>query len=237
MKMLRIALATAVVAACGLLTALTPAAAATYGSVSLHITDNHTCCGTGDVTVQITSDPSGVVCTTLTVSASNGARVYKGGSRAPSQTFTNVKTPFTVKIFVNPDDEDWSATTQARCLYDDTQVPQSLGDISDASTGDAAALRGGGLARSVALVAATQQVESSGVLDKTACPDPSDGSDSDNSDSDSSDSDSSDSDDSDDGGLPNTGGARMLWLVVGLLLLAGGATVVIQSRRKGGAER
>ncbi len=48
-----------------------------------------------------------------------------------------------------------------------------------------------------------------------------------------SDDDSDDSDDSDDnGGLPNTGGERMLWLFIGLALVAGGATVIVTSRNR-----
>ena len=45
--------------------------------------------------------------------------------------------------------------------------------------------------------------------------------------------DSDDSDDSDDnGGLPDTGGERLLWLLVGLLLVTGGAVVIVTSRRE-----
>lgn len=52
----------------------------------------------------------------------------------------------------------------------------------------------------------------------------------DNDDSD--DSDDSDSDEDDDnGGLPNTGGERLAWLIIGLLLVVAGTTVVVSSRK------
>ena len=31
---------------------------------------------------------------------------------------------------------------------------------------------------------------------------------------------------------PNTGGERLLWLIIGLILLAGGTTVVVTSRNR-----
>ena len=36
----------------------------------------------------------------------------------------------------------------------------------------------------------------------------------------------------DDGGLPNTGGERLLWLLIGLALVAGGTTVIVTSRNR-----
>jgi len=39
-------------------------------------------------------------------------------------------------------------------------------------------------------------------------------------------------DDDDNGNLPNTGGERLAWLVIGLLLVAAGSTVVVSSRKR-----
>jgi LPXTG-motif cell wall-anchored protein len=39
-------------------------------------------------------------------------------------------------------------------------------------------------------------------------------------------------DDDDNGNLPNTGGERLAWLVIGLLLVAAGTTVVVSSRKR-----
>lgn len=230
MTKLRIGLAAAIVAALALLGFSAPAQA--YPVQGLFIGSNFTCCGDFDVSVQVTSAPSGVVCTTLTVSATNGAKVYKGGSKASSQTFSNVTTPFTVKIAVNPDDEDdWDATTHAVCTYDDTQVPQSLSGAADPGS---QSLFGGGTGRfSTSLSSAVQSISASGVLNTADCPNDGDSDDSDDGDSD--DSDDSDDGDDDDGGLPDTGGERLLWLLIGLLLVAGGTAVIISSRREDGA--
>jgi hypothetical protein len=233
MKTLRIALAAAAAAALAMLGIAAPAQA--YPVQGLFIGSNFSCCGDFDISVQVTSSPSGVVCTKLVVSATNGAKVIKGGSRAASQTFTNVKTPFTVKFAVNPNDDDtWKSTTHATCTYDDSTVPQTLSGTGD--TGSQSLLAGGVGRFSTSLSSAIQTISASGTLSTANCPGGSDDSDSDDSDSDDSDSDDSDSDDSDNGGLPDTGGERLLWLLIGLLLVAGGSTVIISSRREGGAE-
>jgi len=228
MTKLRIALAAAFAAAFALLGVAAPAEA--YPVQGLFIGSNFTCCGDFEISVQVTSTPSGVTCTTLKVSATNGALVHKGGSRAASQTFNNVKTPFTVRLSVNPDDEDdWEASTHASCTYDDALVPQSLGTAVD--PGPPSMLAGGVGRFSTGLASATQTVTASGVLNTSGCPD-------DDDDSDDSDSDGDDSDDGDDddGGLPDTGGERLLWLLIGLLLVAGGTAIIISSRREDGAE-
>lgn len=100
----------------------------------------------------------------------------------------------------------------ASCTYDDETVPSALGGVGHFSTAFANALQ--------TAPPATGEVNLR----------PRGGGDSDSSDSD------SDSDDSDDnGGLPDTGGERMLWLLIGVLLLVGGATVVVTSRDRGSA--
>jgi hypothetical protein len=230
MKTLRIAVAAVAAAAFAALGLAAPAQA--YPVQGLFIGSNTSCCGNFNISVQVTSSPSGVTCTKLTVSATNGAKVFKGGSQAASQTFTNVTTPFTVKLHVNPKDEDdWNATTHATCTYDDSTVPKTLAGTADSG---AQSLLAGGVGRfSTSLSSAIQTISASGVLNSSDCPN--DGN-SDDSDSDDSDSDDSDSDDSDNGGLPDTGGERLLWLLIGLLLVAGGTTVIISSRREDGAE-
>lgn len=230
MTKLRIALAAATVAAFALLGFSAPAQA--YPVQGLFIGSNFTCCGDFEISVQVTSSPSGVECTTLKVSATNGAKVRKGGSLASSQTFTNVTTPFTVRLAVNPNDEDdWEATTNATCTYDDANVPQTLSGTADP---EPQSLLAGGVGRfSTSLSSAIQTASASGVLSTSGCPDEGDD-DQDNDDSD--DSDDSDDGDDDDGGLPDTGGERLLWLLIGLLLVTGGAAVIISSRREGGAE-
>jgi len=232
MKTLRIALAAAAAAAFAVLGLAAPAQA--YPVQGLFIGSNFSCCGDFDISVQVTSSPSGVTCSKLTVSATNGARIVKGSSRKASQTFTNVTTPFTVKIAVNPDDEDtWNATTHATCTYDDTTVPQVLSDTGDVGS---QSLFAGGIGRfSTSLTSAIQTISASGTLSTADCPNNCDNSEN-SDDSDDSDSDDSDSDDSDNGGLPDTGGERLLWLLIGLLLVAGGTTVIISSRREDGAE-
>jgi hypothetical protein len=230
MKKLRIAVAAVATAAFAALGLAAPAQA--YPVQGLFIGSNTSCCGNFNISVQVTSSPSGVLCTKLTVSATNGAKVIKGGSQAASQTFTNVKTPFTVKLHVNPNNDDvWNATTHATCTYDDSTVPKTLGGTADSGS---QSLLAGGVGRfSTSLSSAIQTISASGVLSTSDCPN---NGNSDDSDSDDSDSDDSDSDDSDNGGLPDTGGERLLWLLIGLLLVAGGTTVIISSRREDGAE-
>jgi hypothetical protein len=73
-------------------------------------------------------------------------------------------------------------------------------------------------------------VSAVGTVVITDCDDVRNNRDNDNDDSD--DSDDSDEDD-DNGGLPNTGGERMIWLLVGLVLIAGGAATVASARGDG----
>lgn len=72
----------------------------------------------------------------------------------------------------------------------------------------------------------SQTVSAQGTVEITEC---------DDGDNDDSDGDSDDSDD-DGNGLPNTGGERLLWLLIGLLLVAGGTAVIVTSRREDEAE-
>jgi hypothetical protein len=101
-------------------------------------------------------------------------------------------------------------TTTATCLYDDSTVPQSAGAFGGVPS---------------ALIAAPQTASATGTVTLLPLRD------GDNDDSD--DSDDSDGDEDDDnGGLPNTGGERLAWLIIGLLLVIAGTTVVMTSRKQ-----
>jgi LPXTG-motif cell wall-anchored protein len=196
-------LVTAFLLGLSVLAGMAPASA--YPSVSLHITDRHDCCGESNFKVVVTADPQGVVCSTLTVSATNRVRVLKDGNFASSQTWTNIKTPFTVTVRT-PDfsGDRFAARTHASCTYDDAQVPQAQG------------APGGVMGASV--VAAIQTVSTTGALTNANCRAGDD------------DDDSNGDDDDDHGSLPDTGGERLMWLILGALLLIGGGVTVARSR-------
>ena len=101
-------------------------------------------------------------------------------------------------------------TTTATCLYDDSTVPQTAGAFGGVPS---------------ALIAAPQTASATGTV--TLLPQRDNGDDDDSDDSDDSDGD----EDDDNGGLPNTGGERLAWLIIGLLLVVAGTTVVISSRK------
>jgi LPXTG-motif cell wall-anchored protein len=98
-------------------------------------------------------------------------------------------------------------TASASCTYDDASLPQTAGAVGAAPA---------------AVVAALQTVSTTGNVTLLPLRDGDDDDDSDDSD---------DSDD-DDGNLPNTGGERLAWLIIGLLLVIAGAAVVASSRKR-----
>lgn len=100
------------------------------------------------------------------------------------------------------DDEEGHATLS--CTYDNATLPVALGGVGHLSTG---------LATALTSASATGQVN---LLEE--------------GDGDGDDDDSGDDDD--DGGLPDTGGERLLWLVIGLALVVGGTTVIVTSRNR-----
>jgi hypothetical protein len=137
-------------------------------------------------------------------------KISFGGSSAKyveGKNVTGSGSSFNHTFHTNKVPRDLTGFAVVSCTYDDATLPQALG----------------GTARlSAALPAALQTVSSGrGAVNLLAL-----GSD----DSDNSDSDDSDSDDSDNDGLPNTGGERLLWLLIGLALVAGGTTVIVSSR-------
>jgi LPXTG-motif cell wall-anchored protein len=99
-------------------------------------------------------------------------------------------------------------TTTATCLYDDSTVPQVAGAF-------------GGLP--AAVIAAPQTASATGTVTLLPLRDGDDSDDDDDSDGD---------EDDDNGGLPNTGGERLAWLIIGLLLVVAGTTVVVTSRKQ-----
>lgn len=101
-------------------------------------------------------------------------------------------------------------TSRATCLYDDSTVPQTAGAF-------------GGVP--AAVIAAPATATATGSV--TLLP-PGDDDDDDDGDGDDSDGD----EDDDNGGLPNTGGERLAWLIIGLLLVIAGTTVVVSSRKQ-----
>jgi hypothetical protein len=134
----------------------------------------------------------------------NGPNPDTGAGSTFNKIYTTDRVPHTKRGFAT-----------ATCTYDDTTVPTALGGVGRFSTAFAAALQ---------TASATGEVN--------LLPRHGENSDSDSNGSDS-DSNGSDSDsDSDHGGLPNTGGERLLWLLIGLALLAGGTTVVVTSRER-----
>jgi len=92
---------------------------------------------------------------------------------------------------------------------------------------DVVTLGGGGGRVSASFATAIQSQSDSGIvhiLNK--------GGNKDKDDSDDDDHNKNKDDDDDNGNLPNTGGERLAWLVIGLLLVAAGSTVVVSSRKR-----
>lgn len=192
MKTLRLAVASAVVAACALFALAGPAAA--YPDATCSITDPGRACAGNTLTLTAAVDglPAGASCSPISIT-------WKGVTRTGTGTTLAAQFPTSAA-------DIGTSSDLASCTYVDSQT-------------------------------GTKTVSTSGTVIVTDCttagPDDegtSEGSDGSDSDSDS-DSDSSDSDSDASGILPNTGGERLLWLIIGLVLVVGGATVVIRSRR------
>lgn len=127
--------------------------------------------------------------------------------------------------FVNGPNPDTGSGSTFNRIYTTDEVPNTKrGSATASCTYDDA---------DTAFASALQTASATGGV--TLLPRDGDDDDSDDSDDggDSDDSDSDDSDDNDDnGGLPNTGGERLLWLLIGLALVAGGTTVIVSSRNR-----
>lgn len=158
--------------------------------------------GGKDVSIRATIDPPGVTCTWTLTY--NSARGTKTITSTGSSINATFRT-FEVK-------KRTTTTTTATCLYDDSTVPQ----VAGAFVGVPASL-----------IAAPQTASATGTV--TLLP-LRDGDNDDNGDNDDSDGDGDEDDDN--GGLPNTGGERLAWLIIGLLLVIAGTTVVMTSRKQ-----
>jgi LPXTG-motif cell wall-anchored protein len=100
-------------------------------------------------------------------------------------------------------------TASASCTFDDASVPTTAGAVGLAPASVVAALR---------TVSATGNVTLLPLRN--------------NGDHDDSDDDDDSDDSDDDGNLPNTGGERLAWLIIGLLLVVAGTAVVVSSRKR-----
>lgn len=141
-----------------------------------------------------------------TVSFSGEAAQYVIGPNPDAGSGTSFNKTYDTKRV--PRTVTGSAT--ASCRYDDAIDPSALGGVGRFSTAFVTALQTASATGSVTLLPLN---------------------DSDSDDNDDND-DSDDGDDDDNGGLPNTGGERLMWLIIGLVLVAGGATVVVTSRKR-----
>ena len=207
MTKLRIALAAATVAAFALLGFSGPAQA--YPTVTVTISDI-TVVGGNRIVIRAKANPP-VNCAWTVTFSGESSRFVNGPNpdRGTGSSFT--RTYDTDRV-----SETKRGSATARCVYDDTTVPSSLGGAGRLST---------------AMASALQTASATGAVNLLPLSDDDDSDDSD----DSGDSDDSDDGDDDDGGLPDTGGERLLWLLIGLLLVTGGTAVIISSRREGGA--
>jgi LPXTG-motif cell wall-anchored protein len=182
MKTVRLALATAVVAAAALFAATSPAQAAYSAIIELTVSPNPLV-GGGNITATATTQPT-TDCDEISITY-EGETVTGTGS-----TLTHV---FDTKVV----DKVTETLATATCIYDDDQFKT--------------AAAGGALKLGSVLVADTQETHDSVIV--TLLP--------------------KSGEKPDDGGiLPNTGGERLAWLVIGGLLVLVGGGVVIASRRR-----
>jgi hypothetical protein len=181
-----------------------------YGGVTVEVTiSDVTQIGGRDISVRAvarTAAGNPVICTNFTVTFGGDSAEYVNG-----QGFSTSGSSFDHVYDTDRVPRDLPGFAVAHCTYEDTTLPQALGGTSRLS---------------VALPAALQTASSArGAVNLLAF---------DDDDDDSDDSDDSDDDD-DDGGLPDTGGERLLWLLIGLALVAGGTTVIVSSRDRDAA--
>lgn len=188
-----------------------------YGTQTVEVTiSDVTQIGGQDIRVRAvarTSAGKPVNCTVFRVTFGGSSSEYVNGQGA-----TGSGSVFNHVYDTDRVPRDLPGFAVAHCTYEDTTLPSALG----------------GTARlSAALPSALQTASSArGAVNLLAFGDDDD--DSDDSD-DSGDSDDSDDSDDDDGGLPDTGGERLLWLLIGLALVAGGTTVIVSSRDRNSA--
>jgi LPXTG-motif cell wall-anchored protein len=203
MKKLRLALAVAVVA---FFAVLTPSPAQAYPGVTV-IVSEATVVGGDDIIISAEVDPDVNCQWTLT---------FLGETRTGSG-FEITETFETPEV----DDEE-TRDAVAICTYNDDEL-DSMGGGGAGSLG-------------TSIVTATQTAGDVGT--QTLLPEDDDDDGDDDGDSDSDDDGDDDGDDGNGGGgdngglLPNTGGERLAWLIIGGMLVLVGGGVVVASRRR-----
>jgi LPXTG-motif cell wall-anchored protein len=186
------------------LAVLAPLPAQAYEGVDVYVTDR-TVVGGNSVSITAHVAPPGITCTTFTLT-------YDGVTKTATNTNSITRTFDTDEV-----DEETDTTAFATCNFDD-------GQLSSASLG------GGGLGSLGTLVAAPQ--ESSGTGTITLLPDGDGDGDSDGDEGDDDGDDNGGGDGDDNGGLPDTGGERLTWLLIGSVLVLAGAGTVFAARRR-----
>jgi LPXTG-motif cell wall-anchored protein len=202
MKKLRLALAVAVVA---FFTVIAPSPAQTYPALSVTVTES-TVVGGNEITITAVVVPA--------VDCESWELTFMGDTRTGSG-------PSITETFDTPEvDEVEEHDAVATCTWDDPHPGPGPDD-------NAAGVAGGGGAGTLGAVLGTSLaqvlVQATGTGTQTLLP----------LDDDDDDDGNGGGDDGDGGGiLPNTGGERLAWLVIGGMLVLVGAGVVVASRRR-----
>jgi LPXTG-motif cell wall-anchored protein len=203
MKKLCLAVAAALVASFTVL-ASSPAQAQDYSNVTVTVSER-TVVGGNDILIEATVDPSSTECEW---ELSFMGETVTGSGNSISETF---ETPE-----VDSEEEHFAV---AICTYDDGTT----------------ALGSGGGTGTLGTSLAQAEVEAIGVGRQILLPED------DDDDGDGDGDDDGDGDGDDDGGgdggdngglLPNTGGERLAWLIIGAMLVLVGGGVVVASRRR-----
>lgn len=205
MKKLRLALAVAVVA---FFTVIAPSPAQAYPTLSVTVTES-TVVGGNEITITAVVVPA-VDCEEWTLTFLGDTRTGSG----PSITET----------FDTPEVDDVEEhEAEATCTWDDPHPGPGPDDENAASFGGGGA---GTLGASISTSLAQVLVTATGTGTQTLLPV--------GDDNDDDDDDGNGGGDNGDGGgiLPNTGGERLAWLVIGGMLVLVGAGVVVASRRR-----
>jgi LPXTG-motif cell wall-anchored protein len=206
MKKLRLALAVAVVA---FFAVLTPSPAQAYPGVTVNVSER-TVVGGHDIKIRATVDPDVNCQWTL---------IFLGETRHGSGSSIT-------RTFETPEVDDVEyRDAVAICDYDDT----------DPALDNNTAMGGGGGVGSLgaSLVTAPQQAADVGTQTLLPEDDDDDGDDDGDGDGDDDGDDDGNGGGGDNGGLlPNTGGERLAWLIIGGMLVLVGGGVVVASRRR-----
>jgi LPXTG-motif cell wall-anchored protein len=211
MKILRSAVAIALVASFSVL-ASSPAQSQSYSNVTVTVSQR-TVVGGNSILIEATVDPPSTECEW---ELSFMGQTETGSGSSISETFSTPEV-----------DEEEVHYAVAICTYDD-------------GTGSALGSVGGGTG-TLGMSLAQAEVEAFGIGRQVLLPEDDDGDDDDDGDGDGDGDDDGDGDGDGDGGgdggdngglLPNTGGERLAWLIIGAMLVMVGGGVVVASRRR-----